>query len=112
MARAQRDASSRARRSRPTPRWLANTPDLDQVARNRVMLVLSVLSGEKPVTTAIEEAQISRDFYYGEEDDRRVVAGLAPLDRDDFIEAFLQRGPDKRGSGTSDASKAGGEDDA
>jgi hypothetical protein len=29
-----------------------------------VLLVLSVLSGEKPVTTAIEEAQISRGFYY------------------------------------------------
>jgi hypothetical protein len=28
------------------------------------MLVLSVLSGEKPVTTAIEEVQISRGFYY------------------------------------------------
>jgi hypothetical protein len=28
------------------------------------MLVLSVLSGEKPVTTAIEDAQISRGFYY------------------------------------------------
>jgi hypothetical protein len=28
------------------------------------MLVLSVLSGEKPVTTAIEEAEISRGFYY------------------------------------------------
>lgn len=28
------------------------------------MLVLSVLSGEKPVTTAIEEARISRGFYY------------------------------------------------
>ncbi len=28
------------------------------------MLVLSVLSGEKPVTTAIEEFQISRGFYY------------------------------------------------
>jgi hypothetical protein len=28
------------------------------------MLVLSVLSGETPVSTAIEEAQISRGFYY------------------------------------------------
>lgn len=28
------------------------------------MLVLSVISGEKPVTTAIEEAGISRGFYY------------------------------------------------
>jgi hypothetical protein len=29
-----------------------------------VLLVLAVISGEKPVTTAIEEAQISRGFYY------------------------------------------------
>jgi hypothetical protein len=29
-----------------------------------VLLVLSVLSGEKPVTTAIEEHDISRGFYY------------------------------------------------
>lgn len=64
MARAQRDASPRKRRSRPTPRWLEASTDLDSVARNRVMLVLSVLSGEKPVTTAIEESQISRGFYY------------------------------------------------
>ncbi len=56
--------SSRKRRSRPTPRWLTKKLDLDEVARNRVMLVLSVLSGEKPVSTAIEESNISRGFYY------------------------------------------------
>lgn len=64
MARARRDDSRRKHRSRPTPRWLTQKTDLDAVARNRVMLVLSVLSGEKPVTTAIEEASISRGFYY------------------------------------------------
>lgn len=67
MARRQRDDSpkqSRERRSRPTPRWLSQKTDLDEVARNRVMLVLSVLSGEKPVSTAIEESGISRGFYY------------------------------------------------
>jgi hypothetical protein len=64
MARVPPVASSRKRRSRPTPRWLAQKPDLDAVARNRVLLVLSVLSGEKPVTSAIEEAGISRGFYY------------------------------------------------
>jgi len=64
MARTQPAASSKKRRSRPTPRWLTKTSDLDAVARNRVLLVLSVLSGEKPVTTAIEEAGISRGFYY------------------------------------------------
>jgi hypothetical protein len=65
MPRAQPASSQRKRRSRPTPRWLAATKsDLDAVARNRVLLVLSVLSGEKPVTTAIEESGISRGFYY------------------------------------------------
>jgi hypothetical protein len=65
MPRPQQGASQkRKRRSRPVPRWLTKTPDLDAVARNRVMLVLSVLSGEKPVTTAIEESGISRGFYY------------------------------------------------
>ena len=64
MPRAQRATSSRKRRSRPTPRWLTKSSDLDAVARNRVLLVLSVLSGEKPVTSAIEDAGISRGFYY------------------------------------------------
>lgn len=66
MARTPPAASSqsRKRRSRPTPRWLDTKTDLDHVARNRVLLVLSVLSGEKPVTTAIEEHGISRGFYY------------------------------------------------
>jgi hypothetical protein len=64
MARAPRATSSRKRRSRPTPRWLTKKPDLDAVARNRVLLVLSVLSGERPVTSAIEEAGISRGLYY------------------------------------------------
>lgn len=64
MARAQPGTLSRKRRSRPTPKWLAKKSDLDAVARNRVLLVLSVLSGEKPVTSAIEDAGISRGFYY------------------------------------------------
>lgn len=54
----------RQQRSRPTPKWLVRKPDLDVVARNRVMMVLAVLSGEKPVTTAVEEAGISRCFYH------------------------------------------------
>jgi hypothetical protein len=43
---------------------LTKKTDLDAVARNRVLLVLAVLSGEKPVSTAIEESGISRGFYY------------------------------------------------
>ena len=64
MKRQLQDDSKRSRRRRPTPRWLASKPDLDSVARNRVLLVLAVLSGEKPVSTAIEESGISRGFYY------------------------------------------------
>lgn len=64
MARTQPTASTRKHRSRPTPKWLTTQMDLDVVARNRVLLVLSVLSGEKPVTDAIREANISRGFYY------------------------------------------------
>ena len=72
MPRPRRDASTpssattttRSPRSRPTPRWLTTKTDLDSIARNRVLLVLSVLSGEKPVTTAIADCGISRGFYY------------------------------------------------
>jgi hypothetical protein len=64
MTRRTPTASRRKPRSRQTPKWLTKKPDLDTVARNRVLLVLSVLSGEKPVTTAIDESGISRGFYY------------------------------------------------
>lgn len=64
MPRGQLADSQRKPRTRPTPRWLVKKSDLDAVARNRVLLVLSVLSGEKPVTSAIQEAGISRGFYY------------------------------------------------
>lgn len=72
MPRRPRDASTphtattttRQPRSRPTPRWLTTKTDLDTIARNRVLLVLSVLSGEKPVTIAIADSGISRGFYY------------------------------------------------
>jgi polyhydroxyalkanoate synthesis regulator phasin len=37
---------------------------LDATARSRCLLVLSVLSGEKSVTQAIEQAAISRGLYY------------------------------------------------
>jgi hypothetical protein len=43
-------------------------------------MVLSVLSGEKPVTDAIEEAQISRQLYYLLEERalRGMLSALAP----------------------------------
>jgi hypothetical protein len=37
---------------------------LEATARSRLLLVLSVLSGEKPVTEAIAQAKISRGLYY------------------------------------------------
>ncbi len=72
--------SRRKRRARPTPKWLAQTQDLDEVAKSRCLLVLSVLSGEKPVTDAIEEAQISRQLYYLLEERalRGMLSALAP----------------------------------
>jgi hypothetical protein len=38
--------------------------DLDKVAQQRCLMVLSVLSGETPVTEAISQAGISRGTYY------------------------------------------------
>jgi hypothetical protein len=54
----------RKNRSRPTPKWLKTASELDPIARVRCLMVLSVLSGEKPVTDAIGEAGISRATYY------------------------------------------------
>jgi hypothetical protein len=54
----------RAPRRRGVPRWLTGRKDLDQVAQRRTLLVLSVLSGHTPVTTAITEHGISRPLYY------------------------------------------------
>ena len=51
-------------RQRGVPRWLTGRKDLDQVAQRRTMLILSVLSGHTPVTTAITEHGISRPLYY------------------------------------------------
>lgn len=51
-------------RRRGVPRWLTGRKDLDQVAQRRTMLILSVLSGQVPVTTAIAEHGISRPLYY------------------------------------------------
>lgn len=51
-------------RPRPTPKWLVSGSELDQVAQRRCLMLLSVLSGEKPVSEAISEADISRQLYY------------------------------------------------
>ena len=55
----------RRNRPRPTPRWLKQPKDGPEgMAQRRCLMVLSVLSGEKPVTDAIAEANISRPLYY------------------------------------------------
>lgn len=68
----------RALRLRPVPRWITGRQDLDEVAQRRCLLVLSVLSGEKAVTTAITELGISRPLYYQLET-KALLAMLAAL---------------------------------
>lgn len=66
------------RRARTTPEWLHEREDLDEMARRRCLMVLSVLSGERPVTDVIAEAQISRGTYYNLEE-RALKAMLVAL---------------------------------
>lgn len=70
--------SSRRQRPRPMPKWLEKTEQLDAIARSRCLMVLSVLSGERPVTQAITQAKISRGTYYQLET-RALKAMLAAL---------------------------------
>lgn len=64
MRKRQRRHGSRKLRSRSTPKWIMTSTDLDKVAQQRCLMVLSVLSGETPVTEAIAQAGISRAAYY------------------------------------------------
>lgn len=70
----------RRHRPRPTPTWLKEQQDLDEVARRRCLLVLSVLSGEMPVTDAIAQGGISRGLYYQLEERalRAMLRALSP----------------------------------
>ena len=54
----------RKNRARPTPKWILEQQDLDEMARRRCLMILSALSGEKPVSELIVEAQMSRGTYY------------------------------------------------
>jgi hypothetical protein len=54
----------RRRRARPTPKWLRQAQDLDQIGKARCLLVLDVLSGRTPVTDAIQAGKLSRGTYY------------------------------------------------
>lgn len=76
--RAGKDAHRlRKPRRRQLPKWLKHT-ELDAIARSRALMLLSVLSGETPVTTAIQQAKISRQTYYHLET-RALNAMLAAL---------------------------------
>ena len=68
----------RKHRARPLPKWVKHSTELDAVARSRCLLVLSVLSGEVPVSDAIVQAKISRGTYYHLET-RALNAMLAAL---------------------------------
>lgn len=57
-------AVRRRRRPRPTPRWIRDGQEMDEMAQRRALLILSVLSGQVTVTDAIEQAKISRGTYY------------------------------------------------
>ena len=74
----QAEGRRRKHRSRPVPKWLKSQEGLDAIARSRCLMVLSVLSGEKPVTDAIKQARISRGAYYQMET-RALNAMLAAL---------------------------------
>lgn len=60
----RRRRGSRKHRPRTTPKWLLKSEEIDQIAQQRCLMVLSVLSGETPVTDAIKAAGISRGTYY------------------------------------------------
>lgn len=63
-ARGEATKGRRRHRSRPVPKWVKERQELDEMARRRCLLILSVLSGEKPVTDAIAELKLSRGRYY------------------------------------------------
>lgn len=75
------DDPRRKLRPRPMPKWILKSEQLDAMARSRCLLVLSVLSGELPVTEAIAQANISRGTYYQLEDKalKAMLAVLNPL---------------------------------
>jgi hypothetical protein len=70
--------SRRKHRPHPVPKWLKESEKLDAIARSRCLMVLSVLSGETPVTDAIARSHISRGTYYQLET-RALNAMLAAL---------------------------------
>jgi hypothetical protein len=82
----------RKTRTRPTPRWLNSAPGVDEVAKRRCLLLLSVLSGEVSVTEAIAQAQISRQLYYLLEE-RALLAMLQALSATTMESDSPEQGP-------------------
>jgi hypothetical protein len=70
----------RKHRARTTPQWLQDKEELDEIAQRRTLMILEVLSGKKPVTDAISEAQISRGHYYQLEEKalRAILTAMEP----------------------------------
>jgi hypothetical protein len=81
----RQDDRCRKPRRRVVPKWLSQSQELNAIARSRCLLILSVLSGEKPVTQAIKEAGVQRQTYYNLEAKalKAMLAALSPLSADD-----------------------------
>lgn len=80
----------RRHRARPVPRWLkAQAESPESIGQRRALLLLSVLSGEKPVTDAIAETGVSRQLYYQLEEKAlaAMVRALSPGTVDSTAEA-------------------------
>lgn len=60
----KKPSQRRKHRARPTPKWLLQRQELDEIAKRRCLMVLSVLSGQRAVTDVIAEVQMSRGTYY------------------------------------------------
>ena len=71
----------RKHRPRSVPKWLTDSNGLEAMARSRCLMLLSVLSGETPVTDAIAQAKISRGTYYQLETRalNAILAAMNPL---------------------------------
>jgi hypothetical protein len=74
----KKSQARRKHRARPTPKWLLERQELDEIAKRRCLMVLTVLSGRRPVTDVIAEVQMSRGTYYKLEE-RAVGAMLRAL---------------------------------
>ena len=75
-----RGGGKRRRRARPTPRWIRDGRDMDEMAQRRAVMILGVLSGQETVTDAIESTGISRGTYYKLEEKalKAMVRALLP----------------------------------